>query len=60
MVPRRGFVILRFKADNPGLWMLHCHILVHQGSGMAMGVQVGGNEEHVSELDVGARALCAE
>jgi FtsP/CotA-like multicopper oxidase with cupredoxin domain len=26
-----------FVADNPGLWMLHCHILEHQGSGM-MGV----------------------
>ncbi len=24
-------------ADNPGKWMLHCHILEHQASGM-MGV----------------------
>jgi len=60
MVPRRGFVVLRFKADNPGLWMLHCHILVHQGSGMAMGVQVGGQEAHVEELVSGAKELCAE
>lgn len=23
MVPRRGYVVLRFKADNPGIWMFH-------------------------------------
>jgi len=21
-----GFVILRFRADNPGIWLFHCHI----------------------------------
>jgi FtsP/CotA-like multicopper oxidase with cupredoxin domain len=29
-----------FVADNPGLWMLHCHILQHQESGMAAVVAV--------------------
>jgi FtsP/CotA-like multicopper oxidase with cupredoxin domain len=23
-----------FRADNPGLWMLHCHVLVHAATGM--------------------------
>lgn len=41
-VPRRGFVVLRFKAGNEGFWMLHCHVLWHMWSGMAMGIQVGG------------------
>jgi FtsP/CotA-like multicopper oxidase with cupredoxin domain len=45
-VPRRGFVILRFRADNPGIWMFHCHVLFHQGSGMAMGLHVGPDEDH--------------
>lgn len=40
-VPRRGYVVLRFLADNPGIWMFHCHILWHQASGMAMALQVG-------------------
>ncbi|CAD0090812.1 unnamed protein product [Aureobasidium vineae] len=40
-VPRRGYVILRFRAGNPGIWMLHCHMLWHQASGMAMALQVG-------------------
>lgn len=24
-VPIRGYTIFRFKADNPGWWLLHCH-----------------------------------
>lgn len=24
-VPTQGFIVLRFKADNPGFWLLHCH-----------------------------------
>ncbi|KEF56330.1 uncharacterized protein A1O9_07911 [Exophiala aquamarina CBS 119918] len=42
-VPRRGHVVLRLWTDNPGIWMLHCHVLVHQASGMAMGLQIGGD-----------------
>ncbi len=25
-----------FIADNPGLWMLHCHVLIHAATGMDM------------------------
>jgi FtsP/CotA-like multicopper oxidase with cupredoxin domain len=57
-VPRRGYVVLRFKADNDGLWMLHCHVLVHLSSGMAMGLHVGAEEAH-AVLDEDARGLCS-
>ncbi|PKY09188.1 hypothetical protein P168DRAFT_301744 [Aspergillus campestris IBT 28561] len=40
-IPRRGHAVLRFKANNPGVWMFHCHILWHLGSGMGMLVDVG-------------------
>lgn len=40
IVPRKGYVVLRFRADNPGLWLFHCHVLWHLGSGMAMGIEV--------------------
>jgi FtsP/CotA-like multicopper oxidase with cupredoxin domain len=43
-VPRRGYVVLRFRADNVGIWMFHCHILWHLASGMAMGIDVGNGE----------------
>ncbi|KAM0240797.1 hypothetical protein ACHAP5_007832 [Fusarium lateritium] len=42
-VPRRGHVVLTFVADNPGIWALHCHMLVHMARGMAMGLQVDGS-----------------
>lgn len=58
-VPRRGFVVLRFRADNPGIWMLHCHVLFHQGSGMAMGLHVGPDEEHKS-VDSRASEFCTK
>lgn len=32
---------IAFVASNPGRWMLHCHVLEHQGSGMMGTIQVG-------------------
>lgn len=31
-----------FKADNPGIWMLHCHILAHAAAGMSMTINYDG------------------
>ncbi|HZU74178.1 MAG TPA: multicopper oxidase family protein, partial [Acidimicrobiales bacterium] len=31
-----------FLADNPGLWMLHCHVLLHARMGMSMTVDYAG------------------
>ncbi|KAE8355340.1 Cupredoxin [Aspergillus coremiiformis] len=42
-IPSRGYAVLRFRADNPGVWMFHCHIVWHSASGMAMLVDVPGN-----------------
>ncbi|RFN44680.1 multicopper oxidase [Fusarium flagelliforme] len=39
-VPRRGHVVLALVADNPGIWALHCHMLVHMARGMAMALDV--------------------
>lgn len=56
-VPRRGYVVVRFRADNLGVWMLHCHVVFHQGSGMAMALQVGG-EEGYGIVDESSGQLC--
>ncbi|KAI1826942.1 multicopper oxidase [Xylaria intraflava] len=29
-----GFMVLRFRADNPGVWLFHCHIEWHITSGL--------------------------
>ncbi|XP_074657371.1 uncharacterized protein LOC141910578 [Tubulanus polymorphus] len=34
-IPSGGYVVLRFKADNPGLWLLHSMVVDQQESGMA-------------------------
>ncbi|CAN6373261.1 unnamed protein product [Urochloa humidicola] len=33
-VPRLGWVAIRFVADNPGIWYMHCHFGFHQTMGM--------------------------
>ncbi|XP_020970094.1 laccase-14 [Arachis ipaensis] len=35
-VPRNGWVALRFRADNPGVWFVHCHLERHASWGMGM------------------------
>jgi len=35
-VPYGGYVVVRFKADNPGWWLSHFHILPHHANGMVM------------------------
>ncbi|KAH7429619.1 hypothetical protein KP509_09G059000 [Ceratopteris richardii] len=35
-VPFGGWTAIRFKATNPGVWFLHCHIDIHPSLGMAM------------------------
>ena len=34
LVPPKKAVEIAFVADNPGDWMLHCHVTDHQVSGM--------------------------
>ncbi|XP_056010293.1 uncharacterized protein LOC130051743 [Ostrea edulis] len=36
IVPFGGYVVVRIKADNPGLWFLHCQMLPHTADGMAV------------------------
>ncbi|MGH8222730.1 MAG: multicopper oxidase family protein [Woeseiaceae bacterium] len=40
LLPAQTRAEIAFVADNPGHWMIHCHILEHQASGMMAVVQV--------------------
>ncbi|KAK6925389.1 Multicopper oxidase, N-terminal, partial [Dillenia turbinata] len=44
-VPQGGWAAIRIKADNPGVWFVHCHIEAHTTWGLAMAfiVQNGPN-----------------
>ncbi|KAH6889240.1 Cupredoxin [Thelonectria olida] len=36
VLPAQGYFVIRFVADNPGVWIFHCHIDWHLSSGLAM------------------------
>ncbi|KAJ0040909.1 hypothetical protein Pint_28243 [Pistacia integerrima] len=35
-VPAAGWAVIRFRADNPGVWFMHCHLEVHTTWGLSM------------------------
>ncbi|KMT18358.1 hypothetical protein BVRB_2g025140 isoform A [Beta vulgaris subsp. vulgaris] len=35
-VPSGGWIAIRFFADNPGVWFMHCHLEVHISWGLKM------------------------
>ncbi|PWN26507.1 putative Fer1-iron transport multicopper oxidase [Jaminaea rosea] len=35
-VPSGGAAVLRFRSDNPGAWLMHCHIEFHLNAGLAL------------------------
>ncbi|KAK5129223.1 hypothetical protein LTR08_003747 [Meristemomyces frigidus] len=36
MLPASGYTVLAWQADNPGAWLLHCHIGWHTEEGFAL------------------------
>ena len=40
VVPTSGLTVVRFLADNPGFWLVHCHMSMHNHIGMAFVIKV--------------------
>ncbi|ETS82116.1 hypothetical protein PFICI_07118 [Pestalotiopsis fici W106-1] len=36
MLPAGGYLVIAYQADNPGVWLLHCHIGWHTSEGFAL------------------------
>ena len=36
VIPSGAYVVVRYEANNPGWWFLHCHVELHQLGGMVM------------------------
>lgn len=60
LLPHSGFIVIGFKADNPGAWALHCHIAWHASSGLVIQVlerqkailkQLDENPARLSEIN---------
>jgi len=45
IVPCGGYTTIRFFSDNPGYWMMHCHIDNHHANGMALVIKEGTQEQ---------------
>ncbi|XP_043702182.1 laccase-4-like isoform X2 [Telopea speciosissima] len=43
-VPSGGWTAIRFIADNPGVWFLHCHLEVHTTWGLKMAFVVANGK----------------
>ncbi|KAH8727668.1 laccase-1 precursor [Phaeosphaeriaceae sp. PMI808] len=48
-LPPDGYLLIAFPADNPGMWIMHCHIAWHASQGLSM--QFG---ERYSDLQGGS------
>jgi hypothetical protein len=36
LLPEGGHIVIAFKTDNPGAWLMHCHIARHASEGLAL------------------------
>ncbi|KAI1360976.1 multicopper oxidase-domain-containing protein [Xylaria arbuscula] len=63
MLPGAGWLVLAFKADNPGNWLMHCHIAWHVSGGMAVDFleRVPEQKAQISAADAAAfQSNCAQ
>ncbi|WCJ22442.1 laccase 6 [Euphorbia peplus] len=49
-VPVGGWAAIRFVADNPGVWFMHCHLDVHQSWGLSTALIVKNGVGHLETL----------
>jgi hypothetical protein len=35
-LPAQGYLVLAFESDNPGAWLMHCHIPFHIAGGLGV------------------------
>ena len=54
MLPHERYSVA-FRANNPGLWMLHCHNLDHAADGLTMHVMYAGVTTPFRAGEVGAQ-----
>ncbi len=51
--------LIRFVADNPGLWALHCHIAWHMEAGLMMQFMSRPNVLKTMSIPQEVKNLCA-
>ncbi|EDU41729.1 SufI multicopper oxidase [Pyrenophora tritici-repentis] len=49
ILPASGWLAIAYPADNPGVWLMHCHISTHVGMGFS--VQILEHEQQIKFPD---------
>ncbi|MBA0741967.1 hypothetical protein Gogos_015084 [Gossypium gossypioides] len=49
-VPVGRWAVIRFRADNPGMWFMHCHLEVHTTWGLSMAFLVKNGKGKMQNL----------
>lgn len=57
LVPANGHAVIRFKADNPGVWFFHCHVDFHLVGGMAATI-IEAPDRLRGSVPAAGKALC--
>jgi len=57
IVPNGGFLLIAFKNDNPGSWILHCHIAFHASAGLAVEIITNPYKNDTRSTDGSATLL---
>lgn len=59
-LPASGYLVIAFLTDNPGVWLMHCHIGWHTSEGLAL--QFVERESEIAALMdyESANATCAK
>lgn len=50
-VPVNGWAAIRFVANNPGIWLMHCHLDVHTTWGLATAFLVENGPHYLARLE---------
>lgn len=53
-----GWTLIRFVADNPGVWAFHCHVSWHNEAGLAMQFVTKADEVALWTIPQDVRELC--
>jgi FtsP/CotA-like multicopper oxidase with cupredoxin domain len=62
-IPAEGnssWLVLRYKVDTPGAWLLHCHVQTHMSGGMAVAILDGVDKFPTLPGDVGAQCASGD
>ncbi|KAF9893207.1 laccase, multicopper oxidase, benzenediol:oxygen oxidorectuctase [Aspergillus nanangensis] len=60
-MPGSGYIVIAFQSDNPGSWLMHCHIAWHASQSMGLQFVERGSEipEMVDAVSDEFNSICA-